>query len=150
MRGKAIPAAGPEITEMHRKVFEAIKASTEYGYPITQKDLCQAVGLDYKESPANGKNGKGDHCRRLWTIVNDINTSLEFDEIIVVEDYTYRIGTKEEVGEYTEFLKRKLIKLAMRLQVMKRKEDRNLQGTIEAGIDLGNHGEVHIAYQEGN
>ena len=146
MRGKAIPEAGVEITDLHRKAFDAIKASTEYGHPIDQKSLCEAIGLEYKDSPSNGKNGKGDHCRKLWDIVNDINTSLEFDEIVVVEGYTYRIGTKEEVEEYSDFLTKKIVKLAKRLRVMNRKTGRNGQADIAPGIALGNHDGIHEAY----
>ena len=139
-----------KLTELHFKVYEAIKASTEYGNPIDQRSLCEACGLPYKEETTNSSNGKGDHCRNLWTIVKEINESLEIDEIGVVDDYTYRIGTEEETKEYRNYLMKKLRKLVRRVQVIDKKMARNgksfLVDETYGRLDLGNHEEEHKAY----
>lgn len=113
-----------KLTTLDWEVYNAIKASSEYGYPISQKDLCEAVGLDYR--PDSRKNGN----RALWDIVEKINSSTEVDKAIYAENYTYVLADEAQYNAMLEREKASLAKHGRRYAALAVKKSLNNQGKV--------------------
>lgn len=77
----------------------------------------------------------GDHCRQIWDDVQAVNESPEVEKIIVVDDYTYRLGTEEECEKYFLWLKRKAVVLLKRAYVVFGKMSKDGQGKLVSDQD---------------
>ncbi|NCA96482.1 MAG: hypothetical protein EOM74_05825, partial [Methanomicrobia archaeon] len=78
------------------KLYNLIKDRTLYsGIALTQKDICDNLPNDfiYNDRP-------NDKCPAIWEDVDFINQSYEVEKIIVVDKFTYRIGSRQEAEDY--------------------------------------------------
>lgn len=114
----------PTLTAIDWDVYRAIEASSEYGYPITQKDLCEAVGLDYEP------DSRGNGNRSLWDIVKKINRSYEVDKVIYTTDYTYVLADEAQFKKMMGRQADKLKKAGKDLECLKQKAAFNNQGKV--------------------
>lgn len=114
----------PTLTTLDWDVYRAIEASSEYGYPITQKDLCEAVGLDYEP------DSRGNGNRTLWDIVKKINRSYEVDKVIYTTDYTYVLANETQFKKMMGRQADKLRKAGKDLECLKQKAAFNNQGKV--------------------
>jgi hypothetical protein len=78
----------------------------------------------------NESDKRGNKCRAVWDDIQTINNSLEIDKIVVVENYTYRIGTEEECEAYWRYLHSKAMSLLKRASDVACKMQRNFQGKL--------------------
>lgn len=116
------------MTPIDWEVYKAVEASSEYGYPITQRDLCEAVGIDYlPDSRGNGN-------RFLWDIVKKINRSPEVDKAIYTDDYTYILADEAQFGRMVSQAKAKLSKAGKDLATLTKKRAFDGQGKIGGGF----------------
>lgn len=112
-------------TELDEKVYEAIQRATEYGCGgISQRDLCEAVGLKYR--PHNlviGGIKHSDGCRALWNVIQHINSCPKFDKIVVCDKgkYYYHLATKEDAEAEIRQLKSDIGKKSKRAKFIAQK-----------------------------
>ncbi len=86
------------MTSRQWRLYDFIKERTIQGDTLTQKDICDNLTeYVYNDRP-------NDKCPMIWRDVDFINHSLEVEKIIVVDKFTYRIGTREESEAYAEKL----------------------------------------------
>lgn len=122
------------MTSLEWAIYNAIK---EKG-TLTQKGLASLVNerlgykaLIYTEKATNCKNDeKGDHCKQLQNIITSINASPEVEKMIVVKNYTYKLGTEEECLDYALKLKAKAMRLLKRYSDIMTKCGKNDQGKL--------------------
>lgn len=132
-----------KMTPLDWEIYNAVKASSEYGYPISQKDLCEACGLDWlPDSRGNGN-------RAVWDIVQKINDSPEVDKAIYSRNYTYVLADEGQFSEMVRREKDELSRHGHRLASLSRKQALNDQGKVLSNqlkpLD-GGAKEFHEAY----
>lgn len=147
MRGEEIlkSRSTPTLTTLDWDVYNAIKAASEYGYPITQKDLCDAVGLDYRP------DSRGNGNRNLWDIVRKINHSYEVDKWIFTDDYTYILADENQYKKLMAYYTDRLKKAVEDLNILKQKSANDGQGKIltnQLKLMTPQAKEFHEAYRE--
>lgn len=122
------------MTSLEWAIYNTIK---EKG-TLTQKGLASLVNerlgykaLNYNDKATNCKNDeKGDHCKQLQNLVTSINASPDIEKMIVVKNYTYKLGTEEECLEYALKLKEKAMRLLKRYGDIMIKYGKNDQGKL--------------------
>lgn len=113
------------LTSTHKKVYEAIKASTEYGYPILIRDLCDAAGLEYNPNPKHGSI-----CRKLWNIIEELRESKEIDEYPMSDGYRFWLADREDYEEMDDKFTLQIKKLSLRRKALRKKAKQNGQGAV--------------------
>ncbi len=97
----------------------------------TQRELVDAVEDDLTIIDKLEWNDHDyNHCRRIWTIINNLNQSGKLEKIIVTKDYKYKLGTKKECEAYFKKLHKDAVLKLMRLSTLKRKYAQNGQETL--------------------
>lgn len=117
-----------KLTPLHWSIYNAIKD----GGTLTQRELCSKVqGLTYNEKATNCKNDeKGDHCKPLLNYVRDINKSPEVEKIIIIKDYTYKLGNEDECMLYYTTLMQRAVNMLEKANAVKRKMMANGMGKL--------------------
>ncbi len=124
-----------KLTALEEKIYKVIKHNT-YSHLrenkwTSQRELVDAVNNDLTLEESLNYNEKDyNHCRALWTIVNNINKSGLADKIIVIKDYHYKLGNKAECEEYYAKQRRDALKKIVRSSALKRRMNKHGQGTI--------------------
>ena len=117
------------MTTRQWKLYNLLK--TEPDKWFSQKEIADAVeGYEYKER-AN------DRCPTIRDDKNEINASLEVDKIIVMKNYKFKIGTKEEYLEERKKHVRRLKQQVKIIQDFDFKVNRDGHGKL-----ISNKGEV--------
>lgn len=122
-----------ELTNRQWTTYFYILFRSEKGERATLEDIVnhypKSLHEDGYELSANDK--AHDKCRPVWGDVTAINKSLLIDKIVIIDKFTYRIGSKEETEAYCQNLKDKAIRALARLSVMNKKLKRDGQGIFE-------------------
>lgn len=88
-----------KLTPRQEALYRLIKQNTLEGRKTTQAEICDKIeGYSYN----NGTNSH-DHCPQIWIDISGergINWSPSKEKIIIVKDFEYWIGSKEEVKAY--------------------------------------------------
>lgn len=97
----------------------------------TQRELVDAVDSDLTvEDKLEWNDHDYNHCRRIWTIINNLNQTGRLEKIIVTKDYKYKLGTKKECQAYFKKLHKDAVLKLMRLSTLKKKYAQNGQETL--------------------
>ena len=117
-----------KLTPTHWDIYNAVKE----GGKLTQRELCSLVqGLTFVEKATNCKNdAKGDHCKPLLRYIKEINESPEVEKIVVIENYTYRLGNEEDCIKYYQNLMLRAVTMLNKAQAVKRKMLANGYGKL--------------------
>lgn len=122
-----------ELTNRQWTTYFYILFRSEKGERATLEDIVnnypKSLHEDGYELSANEK--AHDKCFSVWSDVTAINKSLLIDKIVIIDKFTYRIGTKEETEAYCQNLKYKAIRALARLSLMNKKLKRDGQGVFE-------------------
>jgi hypothetical protein len=130
------------LTPRQWNLYRHIKFCTEtgrfnsqtnsYDHFANQESICKSWGTNIHEDGfvylADSKHG--DHCRSIWNDIQAINASPEVEKIIVVDNYTYRLGTDEECQRYFLWLKHKAVVLLKRAYIVYGKMSKDGQGKL--------------------
>ena len=124
-----------ELTALEKKIYNTIKHNTysplRENKWTSQRELVDAVNNDLALGESLNYNEKDyNHCRALWTIVNNINQSGLIPKIIVIKDYHYKLGNKAECKAYFAKQRRDALGKLKRLSTLERRMNKNGQGTI--------------------
>lgn len=93
----------------------------------TQFDICHDLPHLYIWSQDDKAH---DHCTTVWSDITAINNDEQAEQIIIIDNFTYSIGTKEQCEEYAESFKRKALNAFKRYWNVQRKINRDGQGNI--------------------
>lgn len=110
------------MTNRQQALYELIKSKN--GEKITQNELIKS-GL-YSRVDATSH----DACPSIWKDVNKINNDTTVEYIIIIDNFTYRIGTKQECEEYASKFKDKALKAFNRYWNLTKKINKNGQGNV--------------------
>ena len=117
------------MTTRQWKLYNLLK--TEPDKWFSQKEIADAIeGYEYKER-------ENDRCPTIRDDKNEINASLEVDKIIVMKNYKFKIGTKEEYLEERKKHVRRLKQQVKIIQDFDFKVNRDGHGKL-----ISNKGEV--------
>ncbi len=117
------------MTSRQWRLYDFIKQETIKGNTLTQKDICDNISeYVYNERP-------NDKCPMIWSDVDFINHSLEVEKIIVVDKFTYRIGTRDEAKAYAEKLLIGAVKKFKRYWSVENKIRKDGQGKLISNQD---------------
>lgn len=98
--------------------------------PLTQHDICMALPNDYIYHERNN-----DCCPLIWQDVDFINGTYEVEKIIVVDRFTYRLGTKAECQDYADKLQIGALKKLKRYWAVVNKMEMDGQGKLVSAHD---------------
>lgn len=107
-----------------KELYDLISTSQN---TLTQKDICVALSQWYKYDDDEHTH---DHCSTIWRDINEINKSKEFERIIIIENNTYRLGTKDECLKYADKMMVKALKALTRYWALVHKINSNGQGNV--------------------
>lgn len=98
---------------------------------ITQREIVEAVNSDpsLKEKLVWTEDDYN-HCRKLWTIVNRLNQSGRIQKIIVVKNYRYKLGTRDECEEYFAKLRKDALAKLARVSALEWRAKKDGQGRL--------------------
>lgn len=117
------------MTTRQWKLYNLLKSEPDKWF--SQKEIADSIdGYEYKER-AN------DRCSAIREDKNEINASLEVDKIIVMKNYKFKIGTKEEYLEERRKHVRRLKQQVKIIQDFDFKVNRDGHGKL-----ISNKGEV--------
>lgn len=117
------------MTTRQWKLYNLLKSEPDKWF--SQKEIADAVeGYEYKER-------ENDRCPTIRDDKNEINASLEVDKIIVMKNYKFKIGTKEEYLEERRKHVRRLKQQVKIIQDFDFKVNRDGHGKL-----ISNKGEV--------
>jgi hypothetical protein len=93
------------MTPRQWALYRLLLSRSVLNWDSSQRDIYECYpdsihedGYHFVDNPKHG-----DHIRELWDDVQAINSTDEVDKIIVVKDYSYKLGTPEECS--SEFSK---------------------------------------------
>lgn len=122
-----------KLTNRQKALYNLVLSNSQHGRCTMQLEIInfypKSVYEDGYEYNANPK--AHDRCFPIWHDVTIINQNPEVDGIIVMDNFTYRIGTKEEAEAYRKKLYDKAIRSLVRLSYMTRKIKNNGQGMLD-------------------
>ena len=133
-----------ELTERQKQTYRLILTNSFLsGKPTTQKEIYDNYpNWKHKEDGYCWNETSHDNCPAVWSDVQKINLS-NLECIIIVDNFTYRIGTKEETLKYANtFLKKGLLALARYWNIKKRCDkdgQQTLFGNLKPRIDFLNN-----------
>lgn len=112
---------------MEQRIIELYNLIASSQTALTQKEICEKLSqyYTYRESPTTH-----DNCPVIWRDINIINKSNEFEKIIIIDNNTYRIGTKEECLKYADKMMIKAVKALSRYWSLVHKINRDGQGDL--------------------
>ncbi|MCK9576971.1 MAG: hypothetical protein M0R51_13800 [Clostridia bacterium] len=119
------------MTPRQWKLYRLIRDNTlNNNPPLTQKEICDAFPYDfiYNERP-------NDKCPMIWQDVDFINSRYEVEKIIVVDRFTYRLGTKTECEDYANKLLVGAVKKFRRYWAVNKKMEMDGQGKLVSAQD---------------
>lgn len=112
--------------------YNLIKENSLKGQATAQKEVCDNYPAETRKDGyvwAKGANTH-DRCLKVWHDVHAINASSEVEKIIVMDNFTYRLATEEEAGEYYAKLQERALKALVRAYNVKRKIKADGQGKL--------------------
>lgn len=93
----------------------------------TQFDICHDLPYLYQWSQDDKAH---DHCPTIWSDITSINNDELAEHIIIIDNFTYSIGAKEQCEHYAESFKRKALKSFKRYWNIQKKINRDGQGNV--------------------
>lgn len=87
---------------------------------LTQEEIINALpSLKYNET-------SHDKCPKLWSLVNKLNHSEDYDKIILINNCSYKIASKEEVDTWTsDYMNKRIVPMLKRYHNIRKKADLN-------------------------
>lgn len=125
------------LSERERLIYSIIASHSESdpkGF-ATQREVVDEVNaampdeLQWNECPKSH-----DHCFPIWSAVAAINASDEVEKIVIADNFTYRLATKEEAKAYIEALKESAMRKLKRASDVIRKYKVDGQGDFEGNF----------------
>ena len=113
-----------------KDLSEMGKEATQFAIYLNYQKNLHDDGYVWKDNPKHG-----DHCRSIISDVNAINASPEVEKIIVVKDYTYKLGNDEDCADYFKYLKGKAMRLFKRAYLILGKMSADGQGKLISDQD---------------
>jgi hypothetical protein len=113
-----------------KDLSEMGKEATQFAIYLNYQKNLHDDGYVWEENPKHG-----DHCRLIWSDIKAINESPEVEKIIVIDKYTYRLGTDWECIEYYSYLKKKALLLMKRAYTIFGKMSKDGQGKLISDQD---------------
>lgn len=97
---------------------------------VTQRELIDNIG-EYEES---GKLSH-DRCPTIYTDIDKINKSKEIDKIILMDNFNYKIASKEEAIDFANYYLKKALKALKRYWTLIDKINKDGQGKLLSNQD---------------
>lgn len=122
-----------KLTKRQLALYELVLSNSKQGRITNQMDIINYYPKQVYEDgyEYNGNPNAHDRCFPIWHDVTIINQNPQVDGIIVMEDFTYRIGTKDEAEAYRKKLYDKAIRSLVRLSYMTRKIKNDGQAVLD-------------------
>ena len=110
-----------KFNELDKKRADAlwILLKENEGHFITQEYVCSVFPNLFKW--VQNSSGGTDGCRELWTTVQYINYSLDFDGIVVIKNRQYKIANEKEAEKYYRKTRKNGIKKLVRARFINEK-----------------------------
>ena len=88
------------LTPRQWALYRLIKKNTDEGRKTTQREIFEEIpGYEWHRK----EFGAHDHCPMVWNDIEGekgLNYSPEIQKTIIIKDFEYWIGNKEEIAEY--------------------------------------------------
>ena len=123
------------LTRRQMALYNLVLSNSKQGRVTTQMDIIDFYpSIVYEDGyEYNGNPKAHDRCFPIWHDCTIINQNPQVDKIIIMDNFTSRIGTKEETEAYRKKLYDKAIRSLVRLSYMTKKIKSDGQGVLEEG-----------------
>ncbi len=109
------------------KLYNLLKERTELNIKTTVADICDLLPGEYI---LNKKQSNFSNCPQLYADIDIINNSSEVSHIIIKNNNSFKLGTKEEVKKYMEKCKIRALRQFRKYWDIERKVELNGQGKL--------------------
>lgn len=98
-----------KLTSRQWALYNLVKEYSEKGIALEQDFIVDSIkGYEHSKNPKNHND-----CTSVWSDVwgdNGINWSSEVDKIIVIDNFTYKLGNEKDLEMYAKDLQKKALR----------------------------------------